>query len=200
MSSTVLYVIASNGDVEHYCEFKNSWGGAVAIWDLLGKKYTPQPRPTWARPEEGVYFSAFEDGALDKLFKLAQTPGAMEPWESITMMTTADNVVVPIKHVERVAIAFETFFEHYKAQRVGYAFSVGAQAAALRTILEEGEWRGVCWNQTTVNAGVWSRYVTNGDDEDAEGECVPYNIDTMEGHWFLFEEEEAPAPSEPSPA
>jgi hypothetical protein len=199
MSSTVLYVVASNGDVESYCEFKNAWGGAMAIWELLGKKYVPQARPHWAPSGERDYWSIHAEGALEKLFKLARTPGVMAPWESTTLLTTADTVVVPIKHVERVALAFETFFKHYEVPRAGYAFSVGAQADALRTILEDGDWRGVCWNQTTVNSGIWSRCIASEEDDGTDGECVPYNIDTMKEHWFLFGEEEAPTASETSP-
>jgi hypothetical protein len=193
MSSTVLYVVASNGDVEPYCEFKNSHGGAMAVWTLLGEKYLPQPRPSWLSPNEKSLWSPFLDGALSALFKLAATPGTLEPWERITLLTTADHVVVPIAALAEVTEALETFYTNYRAQRDGYVFSIGDQAAALRNILQEGTWRGVCWNQTTLSDALWEGAYAEADD----GERTPYNIDTMDQHWFLFEKK-VPASQEPS--
>mgnify|MGYP003393449922 CR=1 FL=1 len=203
-----MFVVAQDGNVEHYRDFKNSHGGAMAVWCLLGEKYVPQPRPSWVPAGRPHLWSPFEqEGSLRQLFAKAETEGVMEPWERIVMLSTADNVVVPIERLDEVAAAFEKFYDHYKARRDGFVFSIGDQAAAMREILAEGKWRGVCWNQTSVNGdALWyGVYVEKtrakeeeDEDEDDEKERVSYNIDTMSDHWLFFavavKNEQATAP------
>lgn len=182
MSCTTIYVADENGDVLPHWEFSNSHGSAMAVWMLLGAKYDSSPRPSWDRSGQEDYWSPFAPGAVDRLFKMVKPPSRMQRWERIVMLTTADNVFVPIEHVGEVAAAMETFCEHFKAKRAGMVFSIGDQAACLRKILQEGTWRGVCWQQTSLSGCLWEGSLGS------EDECVPYNIVTGTQHWSLFDD------------
>ncbi|HFQ5696354.1 TPA: hypothetical protein ACHR2W_002784 [Listeria monocytogenes] len=39
MSSTNIHVVRANGDVEIYAEVKNSFAGAMHVWNSLNAKY-----------------------------------------------------------------------------------------------------------------------------------------------------------------
>lgn len=173
-----MYAVEAGGDVVPFAEFQNAHGGAIAVWRVLAERYLA-----------GTPFFELLQGGLKELFALARE-GKMEPWETVVLMTTCDNVVLPVEHVESVASAFEEFDRHHGDQQreQSYAFSIPDQARELRRMVEEREeegWRGVCWNQTSVNGdapwyGVW--------EDGEEDESRPYNIDRDDVHWFWPEE------------
>lgn len=174
-----MYAVARDGNVVPFAEFKNAFGGAIAIWRILFDRYV--------EPDDDLgFYGLFRDG-IRGLFDLARE-NKFEPWETVTLMTTCDRVVISIEHVESVASAFEEFDRQHGPAQAGLAFSVGAQAKALRCLLEEREqegWRGVCWNQTSVNGdSLWYGVQEAPDREDEEPDIRPYNIDRDEGHWF----------------
>lgn len=173
MSSTEMFAVGQNGDVVPFEQFHNAWGSGMAVWQLLSERYLA--------PLGHTFFELLRDG-VSSLFDLARE-GGLEPWEVVVLMTTADRVVIPIEHVESVASAFEKFDEHYGDQmrHKQHAFSIPAQAIALRRMVaerEEGGWRGVCWNQTSVGDALWGGVYEDGEN----GDPRPYNIDRDSSH------------------
>jgi hypothetical protein len=175
MSSTYIYTVGADGDVLFHSEFRNSWGGAMAVWGVLSEKYLG-----WQR-----YSLMTKD--LQPLWDL-NNDRRLEVWERIVLATTLDQVVIDIAHVPTIALAFERFHEHWAPALKGTVFSIGAQAEVLRNIVAEAKskgWRGVCWNQTSVSGGVWEKQVPcDKCKSDSEMEPRAYNIDTDEEHWM----------------
>lgn len=175
MSSTYIYTVGADGDVLFHSEFRNSWGGAMAVWGVLSEKYLG-----WQR-----YSLMTKD--LQPLWDL-NNDGRLEVWERIVLATTLDQVVIDIAHVPTIALAFERFHEHWAPALKGSVFSIGSQAEVLRNIVAEAEsegWRGVCWNQTSVCGDAWETRGPCGEGEDdLEAGVRAYNIDTDEGHWM----------------
>lgn len=170
-----MYAVDRDGDVVPFAEFQNAWGGAMAVWRVLFDRYIE------AVDNSLGFYGMLTDG-MRGLFAQARE-GRFEPWETVTLMTTCDRVVISIEHVESVASALEEF-DRQHAPQAGPAFSVGAQAKELRRMLAEHEekgWRGVCWNQTSVVDALWCGVP---DVEEDGPEFRPYNIDRDEGHWF----------------
>jgi|GEM_PF-2022892 len=187
MSYTEMYAVREDGEVVSFAEFANSHGGGMAVWRILIKKYFGVT---------GVGLIKMMDGGFKGLFEF-QKEGKLQPWEDVVLTTTCDNVIVPIECVETVASAMEVFDDTYgPVERTEQrAFSIGQQAKELRRMLAEREehgWRGVCWNQTSVNGdALWyGRWVECSEcdsverEHDEEGENVPYNVDEHDDHWF----------------
>lgn len=160
----------------------------MAVWRLLAERHL-------GGDEGGMAFFMMMNNGLKELFDLARQ-NKIEPWETVTLMTTCDNVLIPIEHVESVASAFDEFVKRYGPIQESrqHAFSIPDQARELRRMLEEREekgWRGVCWNQTSVNGdALW--YGVN-DEEDPDDRRA-YNIDKDSEHWTWPE----PKPKETS--
>lgn len=168
MSCTEIYAVAPNGDVVPFVEIPNAWGGAMAVWQGLARRYLPGTNIGTLMLEEMRPVFALLDGDL------------ITDWERLTLLTTCDRVVVPVAIASVVADAFDQFQDYHTVP--GYLLSVSRQADELRRMLaevpEQG-WRGVCWNQTSVNGdALW--YGVERDDEH-----VPYNVDSMDRHWYL---------------
>ena len=186
MSETRLYTVGRNGDVEIYERFRNAHGGSMAIWRILAEKHLQAT---------GMAFTMMMMSGLKPVFDLAKK-GNLAPWETVTLMTTFDKVVIPIEHVASVASALEKFTEEYgPAQEAqNFIFHIPQQAEALRKVVEEAEekgWRGVCWNQMSASEALW-----DGIREEGEDERRPHNVDKDEGHWYWPEnkvDEEAAA-------
>lgn len=179
MSETRLYAVQDGGDVMLYETFSNANGGAMAVWRTLAEKYLG-----------GVSMLSLLMTEMRPVFDLAKK-GRLAPWEVVVLLTTYDRVVIPIEHVASVASAFEKFAEEHGPahEERGFAFSIPAQATALKKIAEGAEeagWRGVCWNQMSVGDSLWEGVV----DEGGDGRR-PYNIDRdSRGHWFWPENEQ----------
>lgn len=170
-----MYVANREGDVTLYAEFKNAHGGAMAIWRALSESHLGV---------KGPEFMALMMQEFKPLFDLHKQ-GKLEPWEAVVLTTTYDRVFIPIEHVASVASAFEKFDEvhGFGQHERKLAFSIGEQAKNLRfmlTEIEEKGWRGVCWNQTSVNGDALWYGVP---DERNQNERRPYNIDQDDEHW-----------------
>ena len=186
MSETRLYAVSRDGDVVIYERFSNAHGGAMAIWRILAEKHLQAT---------GMAFTMMMMSGLKPVFDLAKQ-GKLAPWETVTLMTTFDKVVIPMEHVASVASALEEFDRTYgpRQREQNYMFTIPEQATALRKVVEEAEakgWRGVCWNQMSGSEALW-----DGIREEGEDERRPYNVEKDEGHWYWPEnkvDEEAAA-------
>lgn len=182
MSTTEIYAIESNGDVVHRTDLRNSWGGAMAVWTSLSGRHLNGSDP----------LGGMMDG-FKSLFALLKTD-KLERWEKLVLLTTCDNAVLRAENFMEVADAFERFHEEYRIANEGKVFHARAQAELLRELHREGDehgWRGVCWNQTSVNGdspwyGVREEWDEESDEE--EPDPRPYNIDRDEQHWFVMDD------------
>lgn len=174
MSTTDVFPIDPDGSIETVWRVPNAWGGAMAVWTGLAQKYVP----------EYEVYEAMMDG-YKKVIALAKDP-RIERWERIVLLTTCDGALVKAENFGKVAEAFETFYAEHKKYHEGKVFHIDKQAELLRRLEKEREekgWRGVGWNQTSVNGDcLW--YGTY-DDED---EHTSYNIDRDDKHWYIMDD------------
>ena len=156
----------------------------MAIWTSLSARHL----------SGGDGFGGMMDGYKD-LFALLKTD-KLERWEKLVLLTTCDNAVLKAENFVEVAEAFEKFHEEYKVANEGKVFHMLAQAQILRELHGEGDehgWRGICWNQTSVNGdALWYGVREEGDEEseeeEEEDEPRPYNLDRDDKHWFVFDD------------
>ncbi|MFW5962405.1 MAG: hypothetical protein ACOCQR_02205 [bacterium] len=182
MSYTEIYVVKKNGDVEVYAEIINAWRGAMAIWDILEEKHLPPFRPSFVPctiPDDEIEEYLTYKPKRARSININDTK---EIWDlascdhipfldKIVLCTTFDKVIVKKENIQKVIDAFNSF----EGQT-----SLKEQAEILTKILEEDEYIGVTWNQTSVVRG-WGKH-------NEEDEYEHYNINTNDDHWFLFDE------------
>ena len=168
MSYTEIYGIKNNGEVAFVNETKNAWRGAMHVWNRLCEKYEIK----------GAMFGGFQE-----LWKMANT-GALADFENTVLKSTFDNVVVKKEEIPMLLEAFREYDKHFPES------SLVEQAEIIENeILNDDEFMGVCWNQTSVNRNPWliETEPTEDDEEEEEddSESAPYNILSGEKHWFL---------------
>lgn len=176
MSYTEIYKFKKDGSAIMFAETKNAFRGAMAIWDILDKKYLPPFFPEWAKSvgkaDKQYYRSSDGTEGLKEVWALYDS-GKISETDKIVLGTTFDNVIVMKEDLPKVIEAFRNFEGET---------SLKEQADILEQELKHGEFLAIAWNQTSVNAGVWQ---SNERDEDEN--YLPYNILTMNEHWNLFE-------------
>ncbi len=160
MSYTEMFKVPKSGPVESAAEFKNAWLGAMHVWAEMAEEYLQQDAgPLLGSRDMQLVWDLWKDKGVPLDFR-------------ITMLMTFDNVMVRKPFFARLAKAMESF-----ADRFGPG-SLREQATVLRNLIGDDEAYAVCWNQTSVSAGVWWVY-----DGDEEGRAYDISID--EKHWFL---------------
>lgn len=188
-----MYLVDRDGDVVPLATLQNAHGGAMAIWRILAEKRL------------GIFGTQFTMLLMDGMRPIFQAAreGKFEPWETVTLMTTTDKVIVPTEHVASVASALQKFADEHgpEMEANNFVFHVGAQAKVLRDYVEQAEkegWRGVCWNQMSVSESLWDgvrlteEEQTLAVEEDGIGvsskweeDSRPYNVNKdNDGHWF----------------
>lgn len=160
MSYTEMYVVRSSGEVESAWTFSNAFQGAIFVWERLCEQYRiggsrlgGRYEALWARTNE------------------------LAPDDRWVLASTYDRVIIPRESLPRLIEAFERFLTRHSTP------NLERQLTALRVMLVEPDVIGVCYNQTSVNAGAWQV-----PDPEDEGNLIPYNINRDKGHWFLTED------------
>lgn len=158
MSYTILYCVPEKGEFTHEIDIRNSWRGAVFIWNALSERYLNRPayvnenlQPVW-------------DLHKDERLSLS---------ERITLLTTFDRAMVQRSRIPDVITAFRDFIALYGSNN-----NLSEQIQALEKLESLPECFAVCWNQTSVT-DAW--YVYESDDE-----LRLYDLSRDTGHWFLF--------------
>lgn len=190
MSNCEVYRIEKNGDVRHYGDARNAFGGAMHIWQCFSHRYF------------GVSFG-MEPGHNRRVWKLCDAGSPLSRAERIVLSFTFDRVWIKRECINELVEALESFWQwnhcglpnpkrnperwpamlaDESAQPV--ADTIPQLCALLRTLANE-DILGVCFNQTSVNCGVYT--VNTGDDE-----WRPLNILTDKPHgggefWELFD-------------
>lgn len=99
-------------------------------------------------------------------------------YEKICMKSTFDNVLVKKENLPKLIEAFRNF----EGQS-----SLPEQADLILEELKiDDTFLAIGWNQTSVNGDNWENF---GDYNEETELYEPYNINTMDRHWFLFDDE-----------
>jgi len=155
-------------------EIRNAFRGAMAIWTILDETHLPPYYASWDPDKRISRASAMMDpNAIKEVWALANDEKVPID-ERLVLGTTFDKVLVKRENLPRLIEAFKNFEKKYPDQS-----SISEQTVILETFFEDENVMAVGWNQTSVSDDAWSVY--------EEDEQIPYDINTMEGHWFLFE-------------
>ena len=177
MSYTEIYKFKKNGDAECFSEVRNSWRGAMAIWDILDKKYLPPFMPAWAvalGDTDKEYFRSSDImvKSIEEVWGLSLKEGVSKI-DKICLRSTFDNVVVSKENLPELLKAFREF----KGET-----SLKEQADAIEQELKtDPELLAIAWNQTSINGGAWQ-----SDEMDEDGNYLPYNLLKESKHWLMF--------------
>ena len=182
MSYTELYKFKKDGNAEDLGEVKNGFRGAMAVWQILEKKYLePFPRPMWMSEEDyndrgySRCAAMFDPNAMKEIWGIAKKE-EVSRLDKIVLNSTFDKVIVSRDNLEETIQAFRDFEGDS---------SLKEQADILEKALDDKDLIAVAWNQTSVNGDTWMN--SSGFDEETE-EYIPYNILTGEDHWELFDD------------
>ena len=198
MSYTEIYALDKAGVPRLYGEVRNSWRGAMAVWNIMEERHLPPFVPeyvklcNWYRPgmtaEEIEARNGFkprrtapslsngkENDPAREIWALADNPDIPEH-ERIVLYTTFDDCLVRAENLPAVIEAFRKF---------GGDTSLKEQADILQRAADDPEIMAVGWNQTSVNGTTWDN--DGGYDDEAE-KSRPYNCLTGDKHFWLFDE------------
>jgi hypothetical protein len=164
-----MYVVGVDGNVRWQKDFRNSWRGAMLVWDKTADMLGVDK--TWG-------FTASCPPYLKRVWAIVNDLSQPIALRAV-VMATFDNVMVKRENLERLANYIEEW-----AKTVDDSGHLLEQGAELRSLAIDDDIRAVCWNATSVNCDPWWVYET--DDDDDEGR--PYNVDRDTKHWFLFDE------------
>ena len=166
MSETEIYAVLDDGNVYYQCGLQNSWRGSMNIWNELARKWFG-----WENfpliEYQGRTAQAVWDLSKDERLPLN---------DRIVLLTTFDMAMAKSENLPALIEAMEDFATRYKPG------SLLEHANVLRKLAKMPECIGVCWNWTSVCAGLWTVYDTVGDDDRA------YNIHADTGHWYIFDD------------
>lgn len=174
MSYTEIYKFKQNGDSEFLDETKNAFRGAMAIWEFIEKKYLPKFAPLWAMGDTSKEYSRITD-----LFGVKEIWGVYDSdkiseIDKIVLGSTFDGVIVMKDDIPKLVDAFNNFDGETTLKE---------QATLIEEAFEtDDDLIAIGWNQTSVNCNPWL-----SDEEDEDGEYLPYNILRGDKHWNLFE-------------
>ncbi len=163
MSYTEIVGFDKSGNAYAQADIKNAFRGAVAIWEIMGKKYCGHGASMWNINEMKEIWNLSDDKKVP-----------IE--ERIVMFSTLDNCLVKKENFERLINAFRTF---------GGETSLKEQADVLEEMLAGEDCIAVGWNQTSVSKNKWLSF--GGYDEEKE-EYIPYNCISGTEHYWLFDE------------
>ena len=190
MSYTEIYAFGKDGNAYLLGMVKNSWGGAVAVWNKLEKKYLSPWIPDyvkatcWYSPgmsyDEIISFLGYtptrltSDLLMQEIWDLGQNPN-VDMTDRIVLYTTYDDALVKRENIRKVIDAFAAFDGSTNLQQ---------QASILESALKDDNIIAVGWNQTSVCADNWANY--GGVDENDDD--IPYNCLTGDRHFWIFDE------------
>jgi len=171
MSRVVVYKILPDGDAIEHGEARNAMAGALWIWNTLAK-------------ERGLSLDLLRFEPLWELF----CTDRLSRDQSIVLGFTFDGVWIRRENLPRVVAPLRAFWRANVSTRVG-ASQISPTIPVICDLLESAaalDIRGVCFNQTSVNANPW--WIAPEDDE--EGRPFNFDRDTQNSHgtapWELF--------------
>lgn len=169
MSYTEIVGFNKEGDAYSQADIHNAFRGAMAIWRAMEEKYLPIGR--FRRCVMG------SEKDMREIWDLARSDKVSEN-DKIFLASTFDNVVVKKKDFQKVITAFREF----EAET-----SLKEQADVLEEMLADEDCIAVAWNQTSVNENTW---LSGGGYSEKTDDYIPYNLNTGERHFYMFDESE----------
>lgn len=137
MSCIEIFAFDKDGNSESYAEIKNSLGGSMAIWNILGKKYC------------GHGASIFDMGKMKDIWNLVDDT-KVSINERIALFTTLDKCLVKKEDLPKVIEAFREF---------EVDTSLKEQADILEDIYNScEEYIAVGWHQNSISCEQWFDY------------------------------------------
>ena len=156
MSYTEIHGVASNGEVAFVGQTGNSWKGAYHVWSNLSEKYKVD---------------------IDKLEYLIDTDRIAE-FESLILKSLGYMIVVSKVDIPILLKAFKEYDEAYPGSTL-----IEQGEIIEEVIMKDDNMIGVCWNQSSIEFGLWTVGLEH--DDEGEVEYVPYNILRDQGHNYL---------------
>ena len=188
MSYTEIFGFDKEGNAYYQANISNAWRGGMAIWNILEERYLPPHRPSYVPahiPDEKV--ESFLSYKPRRTADMMNRDAMKEIWDlfnnekvsltdKIVLGTTFDRVIVKKEDFSKLIEAFEAFEGET---------SLKEQAAVIKEMAVDDGCIAVGWNQTSVNGDTWANF--GGYDEEAD-EAIPYSLNTVNEHWYLFDE------------
>lgn len=178
MSYTEIFAF-KNGKSKLAEEVNNAFRGAMAIWGEMEKQHLSPIYASWDATKQISRASSMDQGKMKEIWNMASDKNIPLD-ERLVLSTTFDKVLVKRENLPRLIEAFKNFENTYKEKT-----SLPEQTSILEAFLDDEDVMAVGWNQTSVNGDNWNNF--GGYDED-EGEPIPYDINSMSEHWFLFDD------------
>lgn len=200
MSYTELKIVTENGDVEGFSEYKNSWGFAAFVWDMLCAKYgveelyrrdknKSKSREPYLMPGDTWQY-LWECVKEDKI--------KLKTWESNVLFSTYDDAIVKRDDLLQLADDYDMFAEALRPEgRVCHLRSI---AKDMRKAYEQGA-LGICFYAMSVGDDPWYGVYTEENPDDMEldygteeynkqeelweDSYRPYNVNTDSKHWYV---------------
>lgn len=138
MSYTEIYRISKVKKTKLVGEIRNSFRGAMAVWNSLDKKYLP-PFTKYGMP-----FSRTIGEEIKEIWGLVDDVRVSET-EKICLLSTFDNVYVLRNDIPRLIKAMREF---------PHEASLPEQADIIEKLIIDRNCWAVCWNQTSVNGDI----------------------------------------------
>jgi hypothetical protein len=159
MSETCIYKLAEQTVIID--EFKNSWCGAMYVWNQISKDYF------------GLDSFPSCDEKLQMEIWNAQNNKELKDEELIVLLSTLDKSIVDSDGLNTLISAFQLYGENHPNS------SISAQAISLKDInLKKGEF--IAWQQTSVSE-FWGELDYNYEDVDNEEDAVMQYYDPNNG-------------------
>lgn len=193
MSYTEIFYFGKDGKANSLDETQNSHRGAMAVWDIMDKKYLePLPRPSWMDIDDynkrGYRRSSASMALHNGINSLKEvwdlwTSDKTSRIDKIVLGSTFDKVIVMRDNIDELIKAFQIFYEVD-----GSNTSLKEQADILiEAINDDDICDDICaiaWNQTSVNGDSWTNIIW----DDEEDDYIPYNYLEQTDHFDLFKE------------
>lgn len=136
MSYTEIFKFDKYGNSESVADIKNAYRGAMAVWNILGKKYC------------GHGASIFDLSLMKRIWNLADNKRVPLD-ERIVLCTTLDKCLIRKEDIPRVVTAFRNFDGET---------SLKEQADVLEELYQDDDCIAVGWHQNSVNCEQWFEY------------------------------------------
>ena len=169
MSCTEIFAFDIAGNAHEYCDIRNAWRGAMAVWRKMEEEYLP-PKIFYGQKISRLMGLNPKDA--DEIWDLFSNTKVPEH-ERIVLGTTFDKCLVRKEDIPKVIEAFRKF---------GGETSLPEQADVLEKLLGDDNCIAVGWNQNSVCDSFWIKYNEETDT------YYPYNFLAMNEHWWLFDD------------
>lgn len=183
MSRCEIYAFDQKGDAQYYGDAQNAWGGAMAIWMEMSKAY-------------GLTYSMMSETCpLWERFNSGRIGYRLDKRDDIVLGFTFDRVWVRKENIGKLIDALQSFYDERISTKDIVPTIVGIVEVLRKAAGDEGI-QGVAFNQTSVSDAFWHLYPPSPHEDCGDEDCDPcyladngrpYNLNTDEGHWELFE-------------